>query len=407
MISYLRTSAIALGRGLVMVALALAQVPVALLVLMLLALQMLGLVFLLRPNVRLTRKWTRLARRVTHAMTGIEIAEPYRPEPPPPVRRPDGWYSDGDWLYKTPRVPAFNRWYKWILKDPATWRDLAWLILYPVTGGPLAAAPAVLMVYGALQLAQWRVPIGVAAVLAGVVIAPWTLKAVGLSTALLLAPTKKTRLDGQVRRLTATRTEVVDFQAAELRRIERDLHDGTQARLVAVGMTLGAAERLIDTDPAAAIALIDKAQEASSTALAELRQLVRGIRPPVLAERGLAEALRALAVDSPLDVTVTGRMDRRYGDAVEAVVYFAVSELLTNAARHGRATRVNVEVTRHEDTLTVTVTDNGTGGADPAGGSGLRGIERRLSTVSGTFTLDSPPGGPTVARLRVPAQPVP
>src|SRR6185312_15875054 len=154
---------------------------------------------------------------------------------------------------------------------------------------------------------------------------------------LVLSATAASRLAGQVSHLQRVRNLAADTQSAEMRRIERDLHDGTQARLVAIGMTLGAVEQLVDTDPAAAKALLSKAKEASSETLTELRTVIRGIHPPVLAERGLADAVRALAIDSPLRVNVDVDLPHRPEPPVEAAAYFAVSELLSNAARHGGA----------------------------------------------------------------------
>ena len=405
---HLSRSVAAVGRGLVMGGLGVIQLPIAVAAFAGLVTQLVGLVFLFMPAVRLSRWWTRLARRVTRTMTGVAVSDPYRPPPPSPRPQPDGWYRDGNQLYRTPRVPSFNRRLDWMLKDPATWRDFLWLITYPLSTALIACLPAAALGYGLAAVAG-AVPGGALGglVLAalGVLAAPYVLRAVGLSVAGLLGPTARTMLAQRVRHLAETRTEAVDAQAAELRRIERDLHDGAQARLVAVGMTIGAAEQLLDTDPSAAVALIDKAQEASAAALEELRRLVRGIRPPVLVERGLVEALRALAVESPLAVTVTHSGVGRCHSAVESAVYFAVTELLTNAVRHGRARRARVELRRDGDQMVVTVTDDGVGGADPGKGSGLRGIERRLMPFDGELELDSPPGGPTTVTLRLTCTP--
>jgi signal transduction histidine kinase len=168
-------------------------------------------------------------------------------------------------------------------------------------------------------------------------------------------------------------------------------------------MKLGAVEALVDTDPAAAKRLAAELRTASSEALTELRVLIRGIHPPVLSERGLLDAVRALAMDSPLKAEVTGSLPGRVGEPVEACVYFAVSELLGNAAKHG-AKRVSIDVAFADDLLTVVVTDEGPGGANPARGSGLRGIERRLGGFDGRLTLTSPIGGPTKATLEIPCQ---
>ena len=154
--------------------------------------------------------------------------------------------------------------------------------------------------------------------------------------------------------------------------------------------------------PAAAKALIAKTREASADVLAELRRLVRGIYPPVLAERGLGDAVRALALDCPLRVTVEVDLPDRPPPPVEAAAYFAVSELLTNAARHSGAREVTIDIGRRGGDLRITVTDDGVGGADPARGSGLRGLERRIATFDGVLAVHSPPGGPTVAVIEIP-----
>ena len=209
-------------------------------------------------------------------------------------------------------------------------------------------------------------------------------------------------LAGRVEQLAQTRADAVDSAAAELRRVERDLHDGAQARLVALGMSLRAAEHLIPTSPQAAVALVAEAREASSTALTELRNLVRGIYPPVLADRGLGEAVRALALDTPLrtetDIVLPGRLDA----PVESACYFAVAEALTNAVKHSGARHAQVQIRHARGMLRVEVTDDGCGGADPAQGSGLAGIERRLGTFDGILAVSSPPGGPTMIVMEVP-----
>jgi signal transduction histidine kinase len=194
----------------------------------------------------------------------------------------------------------------------------------------------------------------------------------------------------------------VDTAAAELRRIERDLHDGAQARLVAVGMSLQAAERLFATSPEAALALVAEAKQTSSRALAELRDLVRGIYPPVLADRGLADAIRALALDSPvpaeLDIDLPSEVEMPVGSAV----YFAVAEALANVAKHAAARRVRIGLRHAGGMLRAEVTDDGVGGADPAGGTGLAGVERRLAAFDGILAVSSPPGGPTIVVIEVP-----
>ena len=209
-------------------------------------------------------------------------------------------------------------------------------------------------------------------------------------------------LAARVQVLTATRAEAVSSAAAELRRIERDLHDGAQGRLVAIGMNLRAAEDVIASSPQEATALIVEARHASAAALEELRSLVRGIYPPVLADRGLGEAIRALAMDLPLPCET--RIDlpgERLDPPVESACYFAVAEIVTNAVRHADARSLRIQAVRGDE-LRIEVTDDGVGGADAAAGSGLAGVERRLAAFDGILAVSSPPGGPTIVVMEVP-----
>jgi signal transduction histidine kinase len=209
-------------------------------------------------------------------------------------------------------------------------------------------------------------------------------------------------LTQRVARLTQTRSDATEVAVAELRRIERDLHDGAQARLVAVGMSLRAAEELMRSNPEAALALVAEARETSSRALDDLRGLVRGIYPPVLADRGLADAVRALALDAPVaaetDITFAGEPPM----PVAAAVYFGIAEALTNAARHAQARTVQIGIGHANGMLRAVVTDDGQGGADPSGGTGLAGVERRLATFDGILAVSSPAGGPTIVAIEVP-----
>jgi signal transduction histidine kinase len=209
-------------------------------------------------------------------------------------------------------------------------------------------------------------------------------------------------LTRRVERLTQSRAVAVDTASADLRRLERDLHDGAQARLVALGMSLRAAERLIPTSPDAAVALVAEAREASVKALTELRELVRGVLPPVLADRGLADAVRALALDSPLHVQTDIDLPGRLPAPVETACYFAVAELLTNAVKHSGARDARIAMSHSGRLLRIEVTDFGLGGADPARGSGLAGVERRLATFDGILAVSSPAGGPTMVVMEVP-----
>jgi signal transduction histidine kinase len=348
-----------------------------------------------------------LERRMA-ASAGVPIDRPYRPAPP---------------AFLSPRR------IRWTLTDPATWRDFAWLLPGSAIGVLAAALGLALPLYGVqgmLLIPLWiwlgtgrygygvnwpiesfrqglsSLPQGVIFLLVGVALAPSVRRLDAAFDRLLLGPTKAAELRLRVDRLTTTRAETVDAQAAELRRIERDLHDGAQARLVSLGMALGLAEEMLDRDPQAARKLLAEARESSGTALVELRHLVRGIHPPVLAERGLDGAVRALAMSLPLPVTVDGALDGRLDTPVESAAYFAVAEALTNVTRHSHATSAWISLWWSAGALSIMVGDDGTGGANPSGGTGLHGIERRLAAFDGTMTLTSPPGGPTIVTMELP-----
>jgi signal transduction histidine kinase len=209
-------------------------------------------------------------------------------------------------------------------------------------------------------------------------------------------------LTQRVDRLARTRRDATDTAMAELRRIERDLHDGAQARLVAVGMSLRAAEQLMPSNQEAGLALLAEARETSSRALDDLRGLVRGIYPPVLADRGLGDAVRALALDAPQPVQTDIAVPGEPPVPVAAAVYFGIAEALTNAVRHADAGTVQIELGYAGGLLRATVTDDGVGGADPSRGTGLAGVERRLATFDGVLALTSRVGGPTIVVLEVP-----
>ncbi|RRR99308.1 sensor histidine kinase [Glycomyces terrestris] len=217
-----------------------------------------------------------------------------------------------------------------------------------------------------------------------------------------LGPDPEIDLSERVARLTATRAAALDAHAVELRRIERALHDGAQNRIVAVAVLVGAAKREVPRDPDRAVEILGRAQDTVEDALAELRAVVRSILPPVLEDRGLAGALNALASDCAVPCTVDVDVPGRCPASVEATAYFVVAESLTNVAKHSRAKGASVEVRRRGNTLTVTVADDGRGGADAAAGSGLAGITRRVEALDGTTTVASPPGGPTEIRVELP-----
>jgi signal transduction histidine kinase len=209
-------------------------------------------------------------------------------------------------------------------------------------------------------------------------------------------------LAGRVARLTESRGHAVDAAAAELRRIERDLHDGAQARLVALGMNLRAVERVLPGSPQAALALVAEARDSSVRALNELRDLIRGICPPVLADRGLGHAVQALVLDTPLPTALEVDLPGRLPAPVESACYFAIAEALANAVKHSGARHAGIRIKYTSGLLRIEVADDGVGGADPERGTGLQGVERRLGTFDGIMAVSSPPGGPTMIVMEVP-----
>jgi signal transduction histidine kinase len=312
-----------------------------------------------------------------------------------------------------------------LLADPGTWRDLGWLAAAGVSGAlsmadlaTLVAGPA-LIVWTPLWFAfdhgphhLWAlalIPLGAACAVASWYGGGRGRRTVPLATARLsgrmLAPSEGARLRAQMEHLAETRDETVDARAAELRRIERDLHDGAQARLVSLTMSLGMAEEEFDRRPEAARQLVAEARASARTALSELRHLVRGIHPPVLTERGLGGAVEALALASAVPIEVEVRLDERLPAPLESALYFVIAEAMANLARHSGASWAFVRLWQDDARLRLMVQDDGHGGADPAGGSGLRGIERRLAAFDGRMTLCSPPGGPTELFAELPCRP--
>lgn len=218
----------------------------------------------------------------------------------------------------------------------------------------------------------------------------------------LLRDDRARALRQRVLDLTESRAGAVDAADAERRRIERDLHDGAQQHLVSMALNLGIAKATLKDLPPEVQQVIDEAHRAAKESIEELNNLVRGLHPSVLDELGLDPALSGLAARAPFPVRLRVDVPERAGPAVEAVAYFVVSEALTNIAKHARATRAEVAVTRLGGILRVVVTDDGAGGADPSGGSGLRGLAQRVSSVDGAFRLSSPTGGPTVMTVELP-----
>jgi signal transduction histidine kinase len=299
---------------------------------------------------------------------------------------------------------------KWLLTDPATWRDLLWTLVNAPVGVALGALPAFGIVTGVVGLLSgvWlrpghleELPLFLGLLMVGVLAGPRVLKAHAQFSASLLAPTRK-EMAARLGRLSESRSQVVDASAAELRRIERDLHDGAQARLVSLGMSIGLAEQVVRDDPDLALKLLAEARTTSGQALSDLRHLVRGIYPPVLAERGLDGAVRALVLSLPLPVDLNIELAGRPPAPVESAAYFAIAEVLANVVRHSAARSAWVQLEYEPGKLVVIIGDDGTGGAVPRTGGGLRGIERRLAAFDGLIAVTSPVGGPTVVTMELP-----
>jgi signal transduction histidine kinase len=361
--------------------------------------------FFVPPVLMALRQLAGLTRRLAGEWCGVPIAESYQPPP-----------ADLAKLSYSARL-------RWLISDATTWRDLRWVVVNALVGWILAVASAALIVVGGVvflvPVFSRAVPppafpgntkpvlaiLGCAMLATGVAAAPWLLRGYGLLAASALAPPRNAELVMRVRHLSETRSDALDTGAAEIRRIERDLHDGAQARLVAMGMTLDAAGQILDTNPDAARALLIEARDSSVKALAELRALVRGIHPPVLADRGLTDAVQALTLDTPLRIHLASDLyGRRPPAPVESAAYFAVSELLANVSKHAQARETWIDIRHTDGMLRIGVTDSGHGGADPARGSGLRGIERRLASFDGILAISSPPGGPTAVTMEIPCE---
>jgi signal transduction histidine kinase len=340
-------------------------------------------IWLLPETVLLIRRIAGAKRSMVAAWTGQEIPEAYQPITGPLRDR-----------------------LRTAVRDPGTLADLRWM-----------AANYVYGLLGLLALPLWPAGLLVDGIWCGLlrrqpVVLPLVSRLADLDaawSAALLRPSPKALLAKRVEQLTQTRAGAIAAHSAELRRIERDLHDGAQARLVSLSMRIGLAKRAYERDPQAGRRLLDEAQEHAEQALAELRHVVRGIHPPILTDRGLAGAVRALAASSGLDVTVQADdLDDgpRAPVAVESAAYFVVAEALTNAARHSGSTRAAVSLTRTRTGLRVVVRDEGKGGATldgaDAGGTGLPGMRRRVAALDGTLAVTSPAGGPTMIEAELP-----
>jgi signal transduction histidine kinase len=316
------------------------------------------------------------------------------------------------------------------LVDPATRRELRWLVRHATLGLLLGLVGVLLPLFAVRDTTfplYWQLaPKDATATSLGFGIAHswpdalavsllglgWVIIILGLGPGMarlqmrpgrqLLAAGPDVDLSLRVAELTATRAAALDAHAVELRRIERSLHDGTQNRIVSVTVLLGAARRMVARDPAGADELLERAQSAAEQALAELRTVSRSILPPVLDDRGLAGALSGLAAESAVPCTIDVDVPERCAAAVEATAYFVVAEALTNIAKHSGARNVTVTARGRGGRLRLRVEDDGRGGADEDGGSGLTGIRRRIAALDGNLTLASPPGGPTTLEVDLP-----
>ena len=314
-------------------------------------------------------RWTADRHRAMAERTlGIEVPADHLPVPP-------GTHLVG-------RVILWAR-------DPMTWRELAWSLVSLTVGFAVSLLVVVLFVAIVTGALWW---FGVEPIM----------RARARLDCLLLSYSRTERLEQRVADLTESRADVVDHSAAELRRLERDLHDGTQARLVALSMSLGMADEAFEADPERARKLVSEARATTTAALGDLRSVVRGIHPPVLADRGLVGAVEALAVDLPLDVEVAARLGGRPPAPVESALYFGVAECLANIVKHAGAEHAWVRLDHRDGVLSAIVGDDGGGEADPAAGTGMLGVMRRLAAFDGTMSVSSPAGGPTIVTLEVP-----
>jgi signal transduction histidine kinase len=314
------------------------------------------------------------------------------------------------------------------LRSRVRWKEIAYHVLAlprgvftTVTavmawGGSLAMALLPLYVsglpgdtakFGLFEVSQGptALAIGLAGLAALVFVAPWVsrgLARLDAATARWLLAPRDTSLGEQVSKLETSRAAAVDSAEAERRRIERDLHDGAQQRLVALAMDLGTARERLESDPESGRRLVADAHEEAKAALKEIRDLVRGIHPVILEDRGLDAALSAVVARTPVPVTLDVDVAERPPAVVESTAYFVVTEALTNVARHASATRASVSIVRAGDRLVVEVRDDGVGGADPAQGSGLQGLHDRVTALGGDLHLVSPAGGPTTLLVDLP-----
>ncbi|NUP22734.1 MAG: sensor histidine kinase [Streptomyces sp.] len=366
-----------------------------------------GLV-LLPLAAQMVRRWADLHRTLAGRVLGEHIPRRYRP-----------------------LVGGVGSWARQVLADRMTWRELGWLLGNSVVGlvagviGLFFAGTPLVTLF--TMFFWWLAPVDDPLhMLAGTPVTDWpTALAMGLATlaasvplGILLVPrvarlhaamtrallgrSTADELEQRVETLTETRAGVIDAHGAELRRIERDLHDGTQARLVSIAMRLGMAKQALDEDPEMVARLIDDARTGAESAMGELRSILRTMYPPILTDRGLRGAIHALAAQSGMPVVVDVDDLGLVAAPAEAATYFTIAEALTNAAKHSDANVVTITVRRSGVWLRAAVEDDGRGGVDETRGSGIVGIRRRVEALEGAVQVDSPHGGPTAIKVELP-----
>ncbi|WP_232666367.1 sensor histidine kinase [Pseudonocardia sp. TRM90224] len=367
-----------------------------------------GLGLLLLPfALSALRRFTDTQRRRAAALLGEPVEPRYRPLPAGAGAR-----------------------LRHVFRDPTTARDVGWLVVAVLTGLPLGAIGLFALAgvpVAVVQTALWwlaspeqpvtllGIPVrgwgtalaaGAAQLAICLAVLRWVLPPLARGHALLtravLTPAPTGDLQERVTQLTATRAGALSAHAAELQRIERDLHDGAQARLVALAIRLGVAERSLADDPETAARLLREARTGAEDAMAELRDVARTIYPPILADRGLAGAVAALAARCPVPTRIDAGELGELPAAVETAAYFVIAEGLTNIAKYSDSEHAEVLLLHLDDRLLVSVTDDGRGGVDETRGTGVVGIRRRVAALDGTTAVSSPPGGPTTIAVELP-----
>jgi signal transduction histidine kinase len=319
--------------------------------------------------------------------------------------------------HRRPPEPGLRAWVAFRLREQATWRELSYTMVSAMVLCWMDAAVVTLslfvpatFLFAPLYMDErslgWTVPLMLLAPLSLVIsaypVTAWAGARAAMARA-ILAP-RSDDIDAKLVEVTRSRARLVDAFEVERRRIERDLHDGAQQRLVALSMQLGLARLEVPAGSAAATSLT-AAQALAKQALAELRELIRGVHPKVLTDRGLAAAVGDAAGHAPVPVDLDLRLTGRLPSHIEVAAYFVVVEALANLAKHSAATRASISMYVHEEKLFLDVRDDGRGGADPSRGTGLIGLADRVATVDGSVSLSSPPGGPTLVHVEIPCTP--